>query len=82
MPRRHPDRDRSGRGRPPKRDDDRELGSSLEFEQRRRANCAAKDRYDSEAQARSFALMHTPGAGPRSKAYHCDVCDGWHLTRG
>lgn len=50
--------------------------------QQRRANCAKKARYDSEAEARSHALMHAPGLGPRSTAYRCDVCDGWHLTRG
>jgi len=82
MPRRHPDRDPRGRGRPSRADDRFDLGRSAEQLQRRRANCAAKARYDSEAEARSHALMHSPGSGPRAKAYQCDVCDGWHLTRG
>jgi hypothetical protein len=45
-----------------------------------RAVCASKDRYASEAEARAFALMHTPGRGRRSTAYRCEVCGGWHLT--
>jgi hypothetical protein len=47
---------------------------------RQRAACAAKDRYASEAEARSFAIMHVPGRGRRSKPYQCDICGGWHLT--
>jgi hypothetical protein len=79
MPRRHPKRDpRRGRAGPPPRDP----GRTAEQETRRRAACAAKIRYETEAEARSFALMHTPGRGPRASVYLCDVCDGWHLTRG
>jgi hypothetical protein len=78
MPRRHPPRDRRGRGPAAPRED---LGRSAEYEARQRANCAAKARYGSEAEARSHALMHSP-LGVRSTAYRCDICDGWHLTRG
>lgn len=63
-------------------DDDAWAARGAEYEQRQRANCAAKARYGSEAEARSHALMHSPGVGPRSKAYRCEWCDGWHLTRG
>jgi hypothetical protein len=49
--------------------------------ERRRTACATKERYASEAEARSIALMNAP---PRRRAsttpYHCDVCGGWHLT--
>ncbi len=48
----------------------------------RREACAAKVRYDTEPEARSFAIMHSPGRGPRATPYLCEVCDGWHLTRG
>ncbi len=80
MPRRHPKppSSRRGRGAPPRPDPHR----IAEQDARRRANCAAKARYDSEAEAASIALMHHPGRGPRPKAYLCDVCGGWHLTRG
>jgi hypothetical protein len=48
---------------------------------RRRAACATKERYESEAEARSIALMNAPrGRGAGTTPYHCDVCDGWHLT--
>ena len=51
------------------------------FLARRRADCARKERYASEAEARSIALMNAPrGRGAAVTAYHCDVCDGWHLT--
>lgn len=82
MPRRHPSRDRSGRG-PGPRNHARDEERSAEYEARQRANCAAKARYGSEAEARSHALMHA-GAGGRARVstYRCDVCDGWHFTRG
>ena len=49
--------------------------------ERRRATCATKQRYTSEAEARSIALMN---AAPERRAsttpYHCDICADWHLT--
>jgi hypothetical protein len=54
---------------------------SADFERRRRAACAGKERYASEGEARSIALMNAPRSrGAAVTAYHCDVCDGWHLT--
>jgi hypothetical protein len=53
---------------------------ALERERRARAACAAKDRFASEGEARAMALMHVPGRGPRSVAYRCELCGGWHLT--
>jgi hypothetical protein len=48
---------------------------------RRQDVCATKERYASEAEARSIALMNAPrGRGAAVTAYRCDVCDGWHLT--
>jgi hypothetical protein len=80
MPRRHPRpaSPRRGRSAPPQPG----LARIAEHEARRREACAAKVRYDTEAEARSFAIMHAPGRGPRASAYLCDVCGGWHLTRG
>lgn len=53
----------------------------VDYERRRRAICASKERYATEAEARSIALMNAPrGRGAAVTAYHCDVCDGWHLT--
>jgi hypothetical protein len=70
MPRRHP-----------RRAPVQPLRSNPGFEQRRRAVCATKERYASEAEARSIALMNAPrGRGAAVTAYHCEVCDGWHLT--
>jgi hypothetical protein len=57
------------------------LRSNPGSEQRRRATCATKERYASEAEARSIALMNAPRSrGAAVTAYRCDVCDGWHLT--
>lgn len=83
MPRRHPKPARGARSaqRPagPRADPVRDA----EFEARRREVCSRKARYSSEAEARSFALMHNPGPGPaRVGTYRCDICDGWHFTRG
>lgn len=81
MPRRHPPRDR--RGRPASTSGGYDAAREAEYDQRQRANCAAKARYGSETEARSHALMHSPGGiGSRVKAYRCEWCDGWHLTRG
>ena len=72
MPRRHPR---------PKQRPARPLGPTADFVARRKANCATKERYASEAEARSIALMNAPrGRGAAVTSYHCDVCDGWHLT--
>ena len=61
MPRRHPPRDRSGRG-PARRDDDRALEQSAAYEQRQRAICSSKDRYASEAESRGLEVL-IAGAG-------------------
>jgi hypothetical protein len=46
-----------------------------------RASCETKERYTSEAEARSIALMNAaPGRAAATKPYRCTVCDGWHLT--
>ena len=45
------------------------------------AVCRSKERYASEAEARSIALMNAPrGRRAATTPYHCDVCGGWHLT--
>ncbi|HWK30278.1 MAG TPA: hypothetical protein VNS09_27160 [Solirubrobacter sp.] len=45
------------------------------------STCATKERYDSEAEARSIALMNAPrGRGTATTAYRCEICGGWHLT--
>lgn len=80
MPRRHPKPAPRRDGRPVAPPSDVERIARQEA--RRREACAGKVRYDTEAEARSIALMHVPGRGPRATPYLCDVCDGWHLTRG
>lgn len=83
MPRKHPKPAPSARGAKravgPRRDPLRDA----EFEARRRDTCARKARYGSQAEARAHALMHNPGpVSARVGTYRCDVCDGWHFTRG
>jgi hypothetical protein len=81
MPRSHPSRDRRGSRRAPRRDDAVENAQrALEADRRKREICARKDRFESESEARSFAIMHSPGRGPRQAPYLCEVCGGWHLT--
>ncbi len=51
------------------------------FERRKRTTCESKERYASEAEARSIALMNAPrGRAAATKPYQCDICGGWHLT--
>jgi hypothetical protein len=76
MQRRHPRPARTRTARARRADP----GRALEAERRARAACAAKDRFDTEDEARAMALMHVPGRGPRAVAYHCRLCGGWHLT--
>jgi hypothetical protein len=46
-----------------------------------RASCETKERYASEAEARSIALMNAaPGRAAATKPYQCTVCGCWHLT--
>ena len=46
-----------------------------------RASCERKERYASEAEARSIALMNTPrGRSAAVTPYRCELCGGWHLT--
>jgi hypothetical protein len=47
----------------------------------KRESCERKERYASEAEARSIALMNAPpGRAPAVTPYHCELCGGWHLT--
>jgi hypothetical protein len=46
-----------------------------------RATCETKERYASEAEARSIALMNAPrGRAAATRPYRCSICGGWHLT--
>jgi hypothetical protein len=74
MPRRHP------RPLAPRSAPRADPGRAIERERRAHEACAAKDRYESESEARATALMHVPGRGSRSVAYRCELCNGWHLT--
>jgi hypothetical protein len=66
---------RNRRAPPPRPVDDRD------FRRRKQTTCATKERYASEAEARSIALMNAPlGRGAATTPYHCDICSGWHLT--
>lgn len=45
------------------------------------SSCGRKRRYETEADALSTALMSTRHGAPQLRAYHCEYCDGWHLTK-
>ncbi|MDA0179106.1 hypothetical protein OJ997_02270 [Solirubrobacter phytolaccae] len=46
-----------------------------------RTSCENKERYASEAEARSIALMNAaPGRPAATRPYQCTICGGWHLT--
>jgi hypothetical protein len=66
--------------RNPRRDEPKPLAFTLGPQKKAREVCASKDRYATESEARAIAIMHVPGRGDRSLPYHCEVCDGWHLT--
>ncbi|MSW51113.1 MAG: hypothetical protein F2817_09555 [Actinobacteria bacterium] len=85
MPRRKPTGPRDRRGAPrPGQAGPREptAQQTADYLERQRVVCRRKDRYASESEARAFALMHQPGPGSRADVYRCEICDGWHHTRG
>ncbi|HEY8313766.1 MAG TPA: hypothetical protein VIG51_06290 [Candidatus Baltobacteraceae bacterium] len=45
----------------------------------RERSCSSKDRYPTQAHARSVALMN--GMGGALLTYECRYCGEWHLTR-
>jgi hypothetical protein len=55
-------------------------------EERRRAQareraCTEKRFFATEAEARAHATRDRAQFGERLVPYHCDRCEGWHLTR-
>jgi hypothetical protein len=47
----------------------------------RRAACASKRQFATEAEARTAALWDRTQFGERLTCYRCEECGGWHLTR-
>jgi len=48
-----------------------------------RSGCETKTRYDSEAKALEAAdFRMLENISVTLTVYQCDVCQGWHLTRG
>jgi hypothetical protein len=48
--------------------------------ERERARCEGKQWFETEAEARSIALMHRTQWGEDRVAYACTICGGWHLA--
>ncbi len=42
--------------------------------------CGSKARYPNEGAAMDRAARYMALGAPRLRAYHCRMCDGWHLT--
>ena len=53
--------------------------------QRVAGRCRAKRRFRDHAEAiQSLRTIHLPGNArghAPTRAYHCDLCNGWHLTK-
>lgn len=45
-----------------------------------RRMCGSKVRYPNQAVAQEVAAQRILSGVPYLRAYHCDLCDGWHLT--
>jgi len=44
-------------------------------------SCFDKNRYNSKNTARDYAAkLAKRHDHPKQNAYHCQICDGWHLT--
>ena len=43
--------------------------------------CGKKRRYETEEEALLSAARRVLKGAPTLRAYHCDYCGGWHLTK-
>jgi len=43
-------------------------------------SCGRKNRYPTRESAEGWALLFEAARGTPLRAYHCGLCDGWHLT--
>jgi hypothetical protein len=64
------------------RDIERWFAEQQAHTERRRAACARKRWFATEAEARAAALWDRTRYGERLTSYRCPECDGWHLTGG
>lgn len=45
-------------------------------------NCTTKRRYEKEVDALKTQMYLWQEKGIDMSIYHCNICEGWHLTRG
>jgi len=43
-------------------------------------SCGSKGRYGSEREAQEVAAYQQAQTGTKISVYHCDFCNGWHIT--
>lgn len=48
---------------------------------RRVSQCTSKNRYSDELAARAMGQRQALRQGIQLWVYHCNLCNGWHLTR-
>lgn len=68
------------RGRKPPERKGPDVETILAREQRHRERCRTKQWFETETDARTFALYHRAQWGEDRIAYRCELCDGWHLA--
>jgi hypothetical protein len=73
-------RSKARRGRRPPERRGPDLEAIAAREQAHRDRCARKRDFDTEQEARTFALYHRTQFGDDTVPYECDLCGRWHLA--
>ena len=67
-------------GRKPREGAAVDVDAVIAREQNARARCETKARFESEAEARTFVLLHRAQWGENPVPYQCEFCRGWHFA--
>jgi hypothetical protein len=67
-------------GRKPREGRAVDVDAVIARERDARSRCAAKRRFDSESEARTFALYHRSQWSDDPVPYQCEFCRGWHFA--
>ena len=59
----------------------RDARVTAEHGERAHRSCGRKRRYETEDEALLAAARRVLKGAPMRRAYHCEYCDGWHLTK-
>lgn len=59
----------------------RDMRVTSEYGEHAHYSCGRKYRYETEQAALTAAAKRVLNGAPTLRAYHCELCGGWHLTK-